>query len=56
MRSFSYRSSKKANKDEGTDGEKTNAKKQVWMKKTEQLQRREVDQCRENDCHMASQA
>ena len=37
MGSLSYSSTRKANKDEGTNAERTNAKKQVWMKKTEQL-------------------
>ena len=56
MRSFSYKSSRKSSTDEGINAERTNAKKQVWMKKTEQLHIEEVDQFRENGCHMASQA
>ena len=55
LRSFPYNSSGKANTDEGTNAERTDAKKQVWMKKTEQLQIGEVDQSREDGCHMASQ-
>ena len=56
MRSFLYISSRKASTDKGTDGERTNAKKQVWMKKTEQLQIGAVDQCKEYGFHMASEA
>ena len=55
MGSFSYKSTRKTNKDEGTNVERTNAKKNVWMKKTEQLQIREVVQSREDGFHMASQ-
>ena len=43
LRSFLYNSLRKANTDEGTNVERTDAKKQVWMKKTEQLQIGEVD-------------
>ena len=35
MRRISYSSSRKASTDEGTNVERTDAKKQVWMKKTE---------------------
>ena len=55
MRIFLYNSSRKANTDEGTSVERTDAKKQVWMKKTEQLQIGEVDQSREDSFHMARQ-
>ena len=41
--------------DEGTNAERTDAKKQVWMKKTEQIQIGEINQSREDGCHMASQ-
>ena len=54
MRSFLYNSSRNSNIDEGTTDERTDTKKQVWMKKTEQLQIGEVDQSREDGCHMAS--
>ena len=33
LRNFLYSSSRKASTDEGTNAERTNAKKQVWMKK-----------------------
>ena len=55
MKIFLYNSSRKSNTDEGTNTERKNAKKQVWMRKTEQLQIGEVDQSREDGCHMASQ-
>ena len=55
MRKFLYSSSRKAITNEGTTVERTNAKKQVWMKKTKQLQIGEVDQSREDGFHMASQ-
>ena len=56
MRRLTYSSAKKTSKDnEGTDAQRTDAKKQVWMRKTEQLQIGEVDQSREDGCHMASQ-
>ena len=51
MRSFS----RKASKDEGTNAEMADAKKQVWMKKTEQLQIGKVDQSREDGFNMASE-
>ena len=43
MRIFLYSSSRKASTYEGTNVERTNAKKKVWMKKTEKLQIGEVD-------------
>jgi len=55
VRSFLYSSSRKANTDEESNAQSTDAKKQVWMRKTEQLQIGEVDQSREDGCHMASQ-
>jgi len=56
MRRLTYSSARKTSKDnEGTDAQKTDAKKQVWMRKTEQLQIRDSDQSREDGCHMASQ-
>ena len=56
MRRLTYRSAKKTSKDyEGTDSQRTDDKKQVWIRKTEQLQLGEADQNREDGCHMASQ-
>ena len=56
MRRLTYISTKKTIKDnEGTDAQRTDAKKQVWMRKTEQSQIGEADQSREDGCHMASQ-
>ena len=55
MRRISYSSSRKASTDEGINTERIDAKKQVWMKNTEQLQIGEVDQSRDDGCHMASQ-
>ena len=55
MSRISYNSSRKASTDEGTNTKRTKAKKQVWMKKTEQLQIGEVDQSREDGCHLESQ-
>ena len=52
MRSFLYNSSRKSNTHEGTNVERTNAKKQVWMKKTEKLHIGEVDQSREDGYHV----
>ena len=52
MKSFLYNSSRKASTDEGTNDERKNAKKQVWMKKTEKLHIGEVDQCREDGYHV----
>ena len=43
------------NTDKGTNAERTDVKKQVWMKNTKQLQIGEVDQSREDGFHMASQ-
>ena len=56
MGSFSYNSTRKANKYEGTNDERKNSKKKVWMKSTDQLHIGETDQVRENDIHMASQS
>ena len=56
LRSFPYNSSGKSSTDEWTNVERTDVKKQVWMKKTEKLQIGETDQCKEDCCHMASQA
>ena len=56
MRRLTYSSAKKTSKDnEGTDVQRTDAKKQVWIRKTEQLQLGEDDQNRKDGCHMASQ-
>ena len=56
MRRLTYSSAKKTSKDyEGTDAQRIDAKKQVWMRKTEQLQIGEADQSREDGCPMASQ-
>ena len=56
MRRLTYSSAKKTSKDnEGTDAQRTDDKKHVWMRKTEQLQKGEAYQSREDGCHMASQ-
>ena len=56
MRRLTYSSAKKTSKDnEGIEAQRTDAKKQVWIRKTEQLQIGEADQSREDGCHMASQ-
>ena len=55
LTSFLYFSSRKASTAEGTNAERTDAKKKEWMKKTEQLQIGEVDQSREDGYHIASQ-
>ena len=44
MRRFSYNSSRKASTYEGTNVERTNEKKKIWMKKTEQIHIGEVEQ------------
>ena len=56
MRSFLYISSRKDSTDEGSNSQSTTAKKQVWMRKTEQLQIGEVDQSKEDGFHMEIQA
>jgi len=55
VRSFLYGSSRKASTDEGSNAQSMDAKKLVWMRKTKQLQIGEVDQTKEDGCHMASQ-
>ena len=55
LRSFLYSSLREANTYEGTNVERIDAKKKVWMKKTEQLQIGEIDQSRKDGCHMESQ-
>ena len=56
MRRLTYSLAKKTSKDnDGTDTQRTDAKKQLWIRKTEQLQKGEVDQSREDGFHMASQ-
>ena len=55
MKIFSYGSSRKSNKDEGANAKRENSKKQVWMKKIEQLQIGEVDQRMKDGFHMARQ-
>ena len=55
MRRLTYSSAKKTHKNNGENNEKMGAKKQVWMRKTEQLHIGEADQSREDGCHMVSQ-
>ena len=55
LRIYLDNSSRKASTNKGTNAQRTDAKKQVWMRKTEQLQIGEVNQSREDGCHMASQ-
>ena len=55
LRSYLNNSSRKASTNEGTNAQRTDVKKQVWMRKIEQLQIGEADQSREDRCHMASQ-
>ena len=43
MRNFLYSSSRKASTNEGTNVPRTDVKKQLWMRKIEQLQIGEVD-------------
>ena len=52
---FLYRSSRKSSIDEGTNDERIDPKKQVWVKKAEQLQLGEVDQSWKDGCHMEIQ-
>ena len=52
---FLYNPSRKASTDEGTNAKRIDSKKQVWMKKTEQLQIGEVDQSREDGFHVEIQ-
>ena len=56
LRSFLYSSSRKTSTNEEINIERTDAKKQVWMKKTKQLKIGEADQSREDGFHMESQA
>ena len=55
LRIFLYRSSRKTSTDEGINVERTDAKKQVWMKKIEKLYIGEVDQSKEDGFHMERQ-
>ena len=55
MRSFLFMSSRKSITDEGSNVERIDARKQAWIKKTEQLQIGEVDQRRDDGFHTASQ-
>ena len=54
LRSYLDNSSRKASTNEGTNAQRKDSKKQVWMRKTEQLQIGEDDQSREDGCHMES--
>ena len=56
MRSFLYKSSRKTSTDEGINVKRTDAKKQVWMKKSERLQIGEVDQIKEDGFNMTRKA
>ena len=55
MRIFSYNSTRKDNTNEGENAERENAKKQVLMKNTGQIQIGEIDQSREDGFQMEIQ-
>ena len=55
MRIYLDNSSRKVSTTKGTNAQRTDVKKQVWMRKIEQVQIGEAYQSREDGFHMARQ-